>query len=191
MASCTIFTALITVGPHITLMLPAILSDPEPGMLRDGWRGIGDSLNTGRVFSASILIGVDTGRVSVIAGNFLSNTMLARAVGGRKGSKAAPLPHPALKDANRVRLKRRPLKGGSLLCSANMSSTSSLKGNSTVTLKRNKNGKGTSNNSKGWNPVPQIMDSQRGVSANGSVSAAERLYYAKDFQKRRHRTDTG
>src|SRR5208337_2684810 len=105
MAPCTIFSALITVGAPITLILPAILSDPEPGMLRDGWHGIRDSLNTGRIFSGSILIGVNTDRANVIARNFMSNTMLAKAVGGRKVSKAAPLLHPAPKDANQVRLK--------------------------------------------------------------------------------------
>src|SRR5208283_3164012 len=103
MASCTIFTALITVGPHITLMLPAILSDPESGMLRDGWRGIRGGLNTGRVFSGSILIGVNTSRGSVIVSNFLSNTIMARAASGRKDSKDIPLLHPARKDANQVR----------------------------------------------------------------------------------------
>src|SRR5208337_3754758 len=113
MASCTIISALITVGPHITLILPAILSDPEHGMLRDGWRGIRDSLNTGRVFIGSILIGVNTDRASVIARNFMSNTMVAKAVGGRKDSKAAPLLHPVPKDSNQVRLKW-PLKGSTL-----------------------------------------------------------------------------
>src|SRR5208337_2832965 len=102
MASCTIFSALITVGPHITLILPAILSDPEHGMLRDGWHGIRDSLNTGRVFIGSILIGVNTDRVSVIVRNFLSNTIMARALGGRKDSKAATLLHRTPKHANLV-----------------------------------------------------------------------------------------
>ena len=105
MASCTTFSAPITVGPHITLIRPAILSDSKPGMLRDGWRGIRGSLNTGRVFSGSILIGVDTGRASVIAGNFMNNIIVARAVGGIKDSKAANLLHPVPKDANHVRLK--------------------------------------------------------------------------------------
>jgi hypothetical protein len=84
-------------------------------MLRDGWRGIRDSLNTGRVFIGSILIGVNTGRVSVMVRNFLSNTIMARAVGGRKDSKATPLLNPAPKDANLVPLKRPPLKSHSLL----------------------------------------------------------------------------
>ena len=44
-------------GPPITLILSAILSDPEPGMLRDGWRGIRGSLLTWRVFNGSILVG--------------------------------------------------------------------------------------------------------------------------------------
>ncbi len=84
-------------------------------MLRDGWRGIRDSLNTGKVFSGSILIGVNTGRVSVIVRSFLSNTMLARAVGGRKDLKATRLLHPDPKNANQVRLKRPTLKSSSLL----------------------------------------------------------------------------
>ena len=66
-------------------------------MLRDGWRGTRDSLNTWRVFNGSILIGADTVRVNVIARNFMSNTMAAKAVGGRKDSKATPLLHPAPK----------------------------------------------------------------------------------------------
>src|SRR5208283_5397666 len=115
MASCTIITALITVGPPITLMLPAILSDPEPGMLRDGWRGIRGSLNTWRVFNGSILIGPDTVRVNAIARNFTSNTMVARAVGGSKDYKAAPLLHPAPKHANLLPLRCPPLKSSSLL----------------------------------------------------------------------------
>src|SRR5208282_3783760 len=124
MAYCTIFSALITVGPHITLMLPAILSDPEPGMLRDGWRGIRDSLNTGRVFSGSILIGMDTGRASVTVSNFLNNTIVARAAGGRKDSRATPLLHPAPKYANQVLLKWPPLKSRSLLQSASLNHNS-------------------------------------------------------------------
>ncbi len=87
-------------------------------MLQDGWRGIRDSLNTGRVFSGSILIGADTARVSVIIRNFLSNTIMARALDGRKDSKAATLLHRTPKDANQVRLKRPPLKRSSLLCSS-------------------------------------------------------------------------
>src|SRR5208337_3183611 len=119
MASCTIFSALITVGPHITLILPAILSDPEHGMLRDGWRGIRDSLNTGRVFIGSILIGVNTDRVSIMVRSFLSNTIMAKAAGGRKDSNAAPLLHPTLKEANQVRLEW-PLKNSTLVCSTSL-----------------------------------------------------------------------
>ena len=84
-------------------------------MLRDGWRGIRDSLDTWRVFIGSILIGVNTGRVSIIVRNFLSNTIMARAVGGRKDFKAATLLHRTPKDSNQVLLKRPPLKSSSLL----------------------------------------------------------------------------
>ena len=83
-------------------------------MLRDGWPGIRGSLNTGRVFNGSILIGANTVRVNVIARNFMSNTMVPKAVGGRKDSKATPLLHPAPKHINQLQLKRRPLKGSSL-----------------------------------------------------------------------------
>jgi hypothetical protein len=78
-------------------------------MLRDGWRGIRDSLDTWRVFIGSILIGVNTGRVSVIISNFLSNTIMPREASGRKDSRATPLLQPAPKDANQLRLKRPPL----------------------------------------------------------------------------------
>ncbi len=164
------------------LILPAILSDPEPGMLRDGWRGIVDALNTGRVFGGSILIGTDTGRVSVIGINVLSNSIMARAVGGTKESKAAPLLQPDPKDANQVRLKWPPLNSSTLVCGMNLNRNSSTlvcgmslnrnssisrcsdRNNSTgsnnrdskVTIKRNKSRKGTNNNSKGWNPVDLI-----------------------------------
>ena len=115
------FSALNTVGLHITLMIPAILSDPKPGMVPDGWGGIRGSLNTGRVFSGGILIGVHTARASIIISNFLNNTIRARALGGRKDSKAAPLLHPVPKDANPVRLKRSPLKRSNLLDSTSNS----------------------------------------------------------------------
>ena len=86
-------------------MIPAILSDPKPGMVRDGLRGIRCGLNTGKVFIGGILIGVNTGRAGVIVKNFMSNTMAAKAVGGRKDSNAVPLLHLTPKDANQARLK--------------------------------------------------------------------------------------
>ena len=91
-------------------------------MPRDGWRGTRDSLNTGRVFSGSILIGVNTERVSIIVRNFLSNTIVARAVVGSRDSRTAPLFHLTPKEAtNQVRLKLLRLKSSGLLCGTNNS----------------------------------------------------------------------
>ncbi|MGO9018220.1 MAG: hypothetical protein ACLQVJ_07700 [Syntrophobacteraceae bacterium] len=147
-------------------------------MLRDGWRGIRGGLNTGRVFSGSILIGVNTGRGSVIVSNFLSYTIMARAASGRRDSRASLLLRPARKDANQVRLNRPPLQSSRLLGSKNKSlssalpcsslnhnssalpcsslnhnsSTNSNSRNIKAKLKRKKR-KGANNNSKGCNPL--------------------------------------
>jgi hypothetical protein len=64
----------------------------------------------------------------------MSNTMVAKAVGGRKGPKATPLLHPAPKDANQVRLKQPPLQSSSLLCNMNKSLSSSNNRNSSALL---------------------------------------------------------
>jgi len=158
MASCTIFTALTKVGLHITLILPVILSDPKTGMVRDGLRGMRGGLNTGRVFSGSILIGVNTGIPSIMVRNFMNNTIVARAVGGRKDSNAAPLLHPVPKGANEVRLKGSPLKASSMLCSTNNSNSStSRRSSSNIKMRvRTKKNRKITNNSKGWNLVDVV-----------------------------------
>jgi len=71
-------------------------------MPRGGWRGIGEILITGRVFVESIPIGANTELVSVMGRSSMNNTIVARAVAGRKDSRVAPLLHPTQRDRDRL-----------------------------------------------------------------------------------------
>ncbi len=114
-------------------------------------------LNTGRVFSGSILIGVNTGIPSIMVRNFMNNTIVARALGGRKDSNAAPLLHPVPKGANKVRLKGSPLKASSMLCSTNNSNKYTSNSSSNIKMRvRTKKNRKITNNSKGWNLVDVV-----------------------------------
>jgi hypothetical protein len=68
-------------------------------------RGIRDILNTGKILSDSILIGVDTNLASIMTRIFITGTIVARAVGGRKDSMVAPLKDPNHRDRDLVRVK--------------------------------------------------------------------------------------
>ena len=74
-------------------------------MSRDGIRGIRDIRNTGKILSDSILIGGDTNLASIMTRIFITGTIVARAVGGRKDSMVEPLKDPDLRDRDLVLLK--------------------------------------------------------------------------------------
>src|SRR5208337_4633563 len=105
MASSITFSAPDTDGPHITLMLPLISSDPVTGMLRGGLRGIREILSTISNFSKRIPIGADTEKVSVMTRIFMNNTIVARVEGGRKDSRVALLLQPNQRDRDQALLK--------------------------------------------------------------------------------------
>jgi hypothetical protein len=67
-------------------------------MLRGGLRGIREILSTISNFSKRIPIGADTEKVSVMTRIFMNNTIVARAEGGRKDSRVAPLLQPNQRD---------------------------------------------------------------------------------------------
>jgi hypothetical protein len=74
-------------------------------MSRGGIHGINKILNTGKILSDSILIGADTNLASIMTRIFITGTIVARAVGGRKDSMSEPLKDPNLRDRDLVLLK--------------------------------------------------------------------------------------
>jgi hypothetical protein len=68
--------------------------------------GIRDIPNTGKILSDSILIGGDTNLACIMTRIFITGTIVARAVGGRKDLMVGPLEDPSnLRDRDRVLLK--------------------------------------------------------------------------------------
>ena len=74
-------------------------------MRLDGIRGIGDIPNTGKILSDIILIGGDTNLANIMTRIFITGTIVARAVGGRKDSVVEPLKDPNHRDRDLVLLK--------------------------------------------------------------------------------------
>ena len=81
-------------GPRITLIRPPILSDPIPGMSRDGTPGINAILITGRISNKDIPIGADITLVSVMTRIFITSTIVAMGKVGIKDSMASVLLEP-------------------------------------------------------------------------------------------------
>ena len=71
-------------GPHITPMLPLISSGPGVGTDRNGIPGIKGILTTGTVSVEITPIGEDINTVTIMTGNFMSSTTMARVGGGIK-----------------------------------------------------------------------------------------------------------